>query len=213
MSGPVTALRVSVQAVWTRVGLIGSTATSGCDWEFVVTSFARTFAEKLSPPSVDFAKNTSLFPFRVSVHAMKMWFALSRASAGSIWFAPPASLFTRTGVVHVRPPSSDFVKKMSAWVIEPPHPVKARYATPSDPTLREGVPAEYAGGRSTCTFGPKCGPVEAAEVAGSKTPIKATARRAVIKAIGTARGIGRRAVGVRIMAVRSSDAPRLPAAI
>src|SRR6266542_4152259 len=68
------------------------------------------------------------------------------------------------------------------------------------------APAEYAGGRSTCTFGPKCGPVGAAEAEGSKTPIKAIATRAAIKAIGTARGIGRRAVGVRVMAVRSSDA-------
>src|SRR6266542_4152260 len=46
----------------------------------------------------------------------------------------------------------------------------------------------------------------AAEAEGSKTPIKAIATRAAIKAIGTARGIGRRAVGVRVMAVRSSDA-------
>src|SRR5438128_3781056 len=107
-------------------GVDGVHPAAGFELEVGLTVVARTFAEELSPPSVDFAKNTSLFPFRVSVHAMKIWFTLSRASAGSPWFAPPASLFTRTGIVHVCPPSSDFVKKMSDWVTEPPHPVKAR---------------------------------------------------------------------------------------
>ena len=70
MSGPEAAVRVSVHTTWTRCGFTGSIARAGSDWPFVMTSFTRTFAKKLKPPFVDFEKNTSLFPFLVSVQAM-----------------------------------------------------------------------------------------------------------------------------------------------
>src|SRR5437667_12759529 len=96
-----------------------------------------------------------------------MLFAPSRASDGSYWeFANVASLLTRTGVAQLSPPSEDFVKKMSVCETVPPQPAKARSTTPSDPTAMEGLPAVYAGTRSTCTFGPKYGGMGAAEAAG-----------------------------------------------
>src|SRR2546422_11740210 len=97
MSGPNTPLRVSVHTTWTRCGFTGSTARVGSDWLFVVTSFTRPFAEKLKPPSVDFEKNTSLFPFLESVQAMKIAFAESTARAGSDCDAQPGTMFTLIG--------------------------------------------------------------------------------------------------------------------
>src|SRR5713226_4077920 len=129
MSGPLTALRVSVHTAWITWLFVGSTAMDGSDWEFAVTSFTRTFAEKLSPPSVDFEKNTSLFPFRVSVHAMQMLFEPSNVRDGSDWVAPPTSLFTRIGVVQVRP-SRDFEKNTSVPVTGPPQAAKATSVQP-----------------------------------------------------------------------------------
>src|SRR2546426_2937035 len=176
MSGPNTPLRVSVHTRWTRCGFTGSTARAGSDWLFVVTSFTLTFAEKLKPPSVDLEKNTSLFPFLESVQAMQIAFAESSARAGSDWDAPPASLFTRIGTDHVRP-SEDFVKKMSDCVTLPPQPVKARYATRSEPTAREGSAAQYAGGPSTIVAGPKYGAAGGAPPRAPRGGIPATASR------------------------------------
>ncbi len=63
MSGPVVAaFRTSVHTTWIRPW--ASTARSGSRCAFTVTSFTRTFAEKLSPLSVDFEKYTSAAPFR-----------------------------------------------------------------------------------------------------------------------------------------------------
>ena len=52
MSGPVPGMfRPSVHTTWIRP--VESTARSGDIWKFAVTSFTRTFAEKLRPPSKD----------------------------------------------------------------------------------------------------------------------------------------------------------------
>ena len=68
MSGPVLPIfRPSVHTAWIRP--VESTAMSGWVWKFAVMSFTRTFAEKLRPPSVDFEKKMSWFPFRLSVQA------------------------------------------------------------------------------------------------------------------------------------------------
>src|SRR6266545_7556730 len=97
----------------------------------------------------------------------------SRKIDGSTWAAPPASLFTLYGADHVRPPSRDFEKKMSCWVVEPPHPPYARYRTPAASTAIEGWYPRYAGGAFTIVFGPNHGAV-APTAAGTGT---ATARR------------------------------------
>src|SRR3989442_13888230 len=70
------------------------------------------------------------------------------------------------GTDHVRP-WEDFVKKMSDCVTLPPQPVKARYATRSEPTAREGSAAQYAGGPSTIVAGPKYGAAGAAAAGGT----------------------------------------------
>src|SRR2546427_8014241 len=60
---------------------------------------------------------------------------------------------------------------MSDCVTLPPQPVKARYATRSEPTAREGSAAQYAGGPSTIVAGPKYGAAGAAPAGGPrKTP-------------------------------------------
>src|SRR5712692_4315981 len=197
MSGPVAGFRVSVQTTWTTWLFVGSTAREGSDWEFVVTSFTRTLAVKLRPPSVDFEKNTSLFPPRVSVHARYMLFEASSVNDGSDWVAPPASLFTRIGVVQARP-SRDFVKKTSVPVTRPPQPAKPTYVHPSVPTAREGVPPAYAGAWSTWTVGLKNGGVGAARTEGPRMPSRVTAKMAATTANGSVRRIVlTRSVGTR----------------
>ena len=115
-----------------------STAMSGSCWACGATSFTGTFAEKLRPASVDLEKYTSLVPRRVSVQTMKISFRASSARDDSVWDAPPASSFTRTGTVQVRPPFADLVKKTSVPVTPLLHAEKETYTTPSLPTAREG---------------------------------------------------------------------------
>src|SRR2546428_495360 len=55
---------------------------------------------------------------------------------------------------------------MPDCVTLPPQPVKARYATPSEPTAREGSAAQYAGGPSTIIAGPKYGAAGGAPAGG-----------------------------------------------
>src|SRR2546422_5441800 len=59
---------------------------------------------------------------------------------------------------------------MSDCVTLPPQPVKARYATRSEPTAREGSAAQYAGGPSTIVAGPKYGAAGAAAGPGPRGP-------------------------------------------
>src|SRR5688572_19753580 len=81
------------------------------------------------------------------------------------------------GTVQVRP-SEDFEKKMSFCVVVPPQPVKARYATASEPISRDVVDPAYAGGWFTGTLGPKYGAVGAAAAVGAATPRKIAMRSA-----------------------------------
>src|SRR2546422_6829024 len=65
---------------------------------------------------------------------------------------------------------------MSDCVTLPPQPVKARYATRSEPTAREGSAAQYAGGPSTIVAGPKYGAAGAAAGGGTRKALRAPAR-------------------------------------
>src|SRR5437879_13021830 len=96
----------------------------------------------------------SWFMLRPSTQAIEMLFPLSRAREGFVWAKAVASLFTRTGGIQVRP-FDDFVKKTSVHVVGPAQPAKARYATPSEPTAMERIPAVYAGACVLITFGPQ----------------------------------------------------------
>src|SRR3989442_7013531 len=89
---------------------------------------------------------------------------------GSACAAPPTSLFTRNGADHVRPPSEDFEKKMSCWVVDPPQPPYARYRTPAPSIASEGWYETYAGGSVTRVFGPNQGGLATAERAGTANP-------------------------------------------
>src|SRR2546425_8105976 len=62
---------------------------------------------------------------------------------------------------------------MSDCVTLPPQPVKARYATRSEPTAREGSAAQYAGGPSTIVAGPKYGAAGGPPAGGAREPTKA----------------------------------------
>src|SRR6267378_5016547 len=130
-----------------------------------------------------------------------MLFETSNVRDGSDWVAPPASLFTRAGAVQVRP-SRDFEKNTSVPVTGPPQAAKATYVQPSDPTVRLGVPAAYAGAWSTWTAGLKNGGVGAARAEGPRTPSRVTARSAATMANGSVRRtVITRAVGARDMRV------------
>src|SRR2546428_13545738 len=74
--------------------------------------------------------------------------------AGPCCAAPPASLFTRVGADRARPPSRDFVKKMSDCVVDPPQPPKARYSTPCPSMAIDGWYELYAGAAVTGGSGP-----------------------------------------------------------
>src|SRR2546425_4641382 len=62
---------------------------------------------------------------------------------------------------------------MSDCVTLPPQPVKARYATRSEPTAREGSAAQYAGGPSTIVAGPKYGAAGGAAAGGQRRAVRA----------------------------------------
>src|SRR2546422_11356191 len=66
---------------------------------------------------------------------------------------------------------------MSDCVTLPPQPVKARYATRSEPTAREGSAAQYAGGPSTIVAGPKYGAAGAPPGRGPGRPNRGRPRR------------------------------------
>src|SRR5436309_3264888 len=105
---------------------------------FPTSWFTLVAGTHVNPPSVDFEKYTSLVPRRVSVQTMKISFRASSARDDSVWDAPPASSFTRTGTLQVRPPFADLVKKTSVPVTALLHAEKETYTTPSLPTAREG---------------------------------------------------------------------------
>src|SRR3989442_11228739 len=101
--------------------------------------------------------------------------------AGSCCAAPPTSLFTRSGADQVRPPSRDFVKKMSDCVVDPPQPPKARYSTPCPSMAIEGWYELYAGAAVTGEFGPNQGGVATAADAGADIPSRPTTARAATR--------------------------------
>ena len=59
----------------------------------------------------------------------------------------------------------------------------------------EGLPAVYAGTRSTCTFGPKYGGVGVAEAAGVMNTNRLAANKAIIMAVENSRTDGTRDAG------------------
>src|SRR2546422_4024837 len=133
-----------------------------------------------------------------------MYALWSRKREGSTWMAPPASLFTRNGADHVRPPSRDFEKKTSAPVVDPPHPPYARYRTPFPSAAIEGWYAVYAGGAFTIVFGPNHGAVAGAAgtgIAKARTPaaMKANTRLATsVRDAKVTRCMGSRDIAPRL---------------
>src|SRR5205807_7994861 len=113
----------------------------------------------------------SWFMLRPSTQAIEMLFPLSRAREGFVWAKAVASLFTRTGGIQVRR-FDDVVKKTPVPVVGPAQPAKARYATPSEPTAMEGLPAVYAGACVIITLGPKCGLAGPVQAPGSEPPMR-----------------------------------------
>src|SRR5437667_9540770 len=109
---------------------------SGSCWACGATSFTGTFAEKLTPASVDLEKYTSLVPRRVSVQTMKISFRASSARDDSVWDAPPASLLTRPRVRPVEPRVANLGKKTSVPVTALLHGEKETHTTPSLPRAR-----------------------------------------------------------------------------
>src|SRR2546425_8863074 len=84
---------------------------------------------------------------------------------------------------------------MSDCVTLPPQPVKARYATRSEPTAREGSAAQYAGGPSTIVAGPKYGAAGAPPAGGARGALKAPPGNRANAPRNTRRGARPRTVG------------------